>query len=92
MFMGIDEKITYTKFYTNRRWEKSAKSREPKSGERKIFFLDAKYADSKQSPNVILAKFWHAVFGIIFLLMRYLHIRSPRLFDGDKVALRDLQN
>ena len=75
-----------------RRWEIGEKSGEPKtgekSGENKILVLDAKYVDFKQSPNMILAKFWHAVFGIVLLLMRSLHIRSRGLFDGHKVALR----
>ena len=61
---------------------------EPKTGEKKIHVLDA---DFKQSPNVTLSKFWHAVSGIVFLLMRSLHIRSNGLFDGHKVALRDLK-
>ena len=38
-----------------------------------------------KSPNVILA------FGILFLLMRSLHIRSGGLFDVHKIALRNLQ-
>ena len=79
-----------------RRWEIGEKLGKPKtgekSGENKILVLDAKYVDFKQSPNVIQVKFWHAVFGIVFLLMRYLHIRICGLFDGHKVALQDSQN
>ena len=89
--MGIDKKNTNAKFYPIGRWQIGEKSGEPKSGE-KILFLDAKYVDFKQSPNVIQVKFWHAVFGIVFLLMRYLHIRICGLFDGHKVALQDSQN
>ena len=57
-----------------------------RSGKNKILVLDAQFADLKQSPNVILAKFWHAVFSIVFLLIRSLHLRSRGLFDGHKVA------
>ena len=73
------------------RWKKGGKSGEPKTGENMILFLDAKYADLEQPPNVILDKFWHAVFGIIYLLMRSLHIHSRGLIDGHKVSLHDLQ-
>ena len=55
------------------------------------FVQDAIYADFIQSLNVILAKFLHAVFGIVLLLMRSLHIRSRGLFDSHKIALRDVQ-
>ena len=64
--------------------ERGEKLGEPKTGENKILVLDAKYAYFKQSPYVILAKFWHAVFSIVFLLMRFLHIHSCGLFDGHK--------
>ena len=78
---------TYTKFYPNRTMGKGWKI-----GGNKILVLDAKYADFKQSPNVILDTFWHAVFGLVFLLRRFLHIPSRGLFDGHTVAPRNLQN
>ena len=61
MFMVIDEKNTYTKLYPNRTMEKGKKSGKPKTGENKILVIDANF---KQSTNVLLAKFWHAVFGL----------------------------
>ena len=43
------------------RWKRGKKSGKPKTGENKILVIDANF---KQSTNVLLAKFWHAVFGL----------------------------